>query len=155
MTYDLISDLRVFLAYSLEMEKEAVERLLEYAQVMEKLNHRELAKTLSQLATFSQEHAEEIEELGKDLQLPLITTAEIKPDTNHSPETFTPDTGPTTMTTREAVETMLLQEEESASFYSEVANRTINPQIRKFALLFAKEEQEHAHSLATWLHRLP
>ena len=155
MTFDLITDLRVFLAYSLEMEKEAAERLQKYSQMMEKLNHRQLAKTISELATFSQQHAEEIEELGKDLQLSLVATADINPGTEHSPETFNPENSTTTMSSREAVKTMLSQEQESADFYAEVASRTTHPQIRKFALLFAKEEKEHAATLETWLHRLP
>ena len=151
VTYNLISDLPVFLAYSLELEKEAAERLSQFSSIMEKNKQPDLAETFKRLAKFSEDHANEVANICKKRSIPLSPASNFDAAEQESPETFQYDDAGFSMTTREAVETMLTQEKASADFYAEVANRTVNPEIREFALTFAREEREHAEALEDWL----
>ena len=151
VTYNLIADLPVFLAYSLELEKEAAERLSQFSLIMEKNKQPDLAETFKRLAKFSEDHANEVEKICEKRNIPLSAANNSDADNRESPETFHYDDAGFSMTTREAVQTMLVQEKASADFYAEVARRTVNPEIREFALTFAREEREHAEALEKWL----
>ena len=149
LSYDLIADLPVFLAYSLEIEKEAAERLRLFAARMQAEGQPTLAATFERLATFSEQHANEVQAICKRKEIPLSAAEGVAAETaSESPGL---DEADTSMTVGETVKTMLTQERASAEFYAEVAKRTLNPEIRRFALQFAEEENEHARALEEWL----
>ena len=149
VSYNLLADLPAFLAYSLELEKEAAERLRQFAARMEVHEEPALAATFDRLAAFSEQHAQEVQDICKNRDIPLCAagglTDEIVPETTESLQ------ADTAMTVREAVAAMLTQEGASADFYADVARRTVTPEIREFALEFAEEENEHARALEKWL----
>lgn len=155
MIYDPLIELPVFLAYSLELERESAERLREFSAIMEAHNQRGLAATFNELASYSDKHAAEVETICRNRSLPGIRAWEFDWPDNEPPETYQYNGVSYEMSTRQALETMLAQERESAAFYQDVADRTPVSDIRGYALAFAEEEREHARALELWLAKVP
>ena len=155
MIYDPIIELPVFLAYSLEMERESAERLREFSDIMRAHNQQSLAEAFEQLATYSDKHAREISQICKGKNLPTIPAWAFEWPEDQPPETAHYEDISYLMSTRDALEAMLEQEQASAAFYADVADRTPNDEIKYFAREFAEEEREHARALMLWLEKFP
>ena len=154
MNYDPLSDLSVFLAYSLELEQESAERLREFAGIMEAHHQDTLARTFTELAVYSDRHAAEVARICSSHNLPALKPWEFDWPGDEPPETSGYDAVSYEMTVRQALEAMLEQEQGSAEFYADVAIRTTNAEIREYAMNFAAEEREHARALEQWLKKL-
>ena len=127
MNQDLISDLPLFLAHSLELERESAERLREFADTMRHHQQHALAQLFAELAGYSDLHAQEIAAICEGHKLPRLKAWEFTWPGEEPP--------------------MIDQENAAADFYAAVAAQSSDAEIVKHAAAFAQEEREHASLL--------
>jgi rubrerythrin len=144
MKRDVLSDLPLFLAHSLELEQESAERLREFADTMRHHQQAELAALFDELAAFSDLHTQEIAAVCEGIELPRLKPWEFKWPDNEAPETSAYADLHYEMQPEEALRLMAAQEGAAADFYADVAARSPDPEIVKHAAEFAKEERQHA-----------
>ncbi len=142
-----------FLAHALELEVESVQRYQELADSMETHHNDEVAALFRQLAAFSQEHAEEVQERVGDRQLPEIPPWDFKWNCPGSPESGDCTDGDISylMNTRQALDLALHNEARGRDFYTHVAKTTGNPDVSALAAEMAEEEAEHVDMLRMWM----
>ncbi len=147
MTNELVSDLRLFLAHSLELEQESAERLREFADTMRHHQQRALAELFDELATYSDLHAREVAAICEGHSLPHLKPWEFTWPDEEPPETGAYARLRYEMRPETALRLMIEQESAAADFYADVAARSADPEIVKYAAEFAAEEREHASLL--------
>ncbi|MBE9538148.1 MAG: ferritin family protein [Proteobacteria bacterium] len=135
--------MEVFLAHAVALEREAVEQLREVAHMMEVHNNQGLYELFSELAGYGLEHAEAIEALARDRELPSF-----KPWEYEWPDDESPETGDTSdlhyqMTPQQALNLALSSERKAQHFYRDIAEYGETDKIRALAREFAEEEAEH------------
>jgi rubrerythrin len=154
----LYEDTGVFLAHSIALEREAADRLMELAETMEVHNNRELHQLFTTLTTYSETHAADIKELAErenqNTVLPSFKAWEYSWPDEESPEIFHYARVHYLMTAEEALQTALGVEQSAESFYDDIAKSTSNPEIKRLAEQFAREELEHARAIADQLSAL-
>ena len=143
MTRELITNLPLFLAHSLELEQESAERLREFADTMRHHQQGELAALFDELAAFSDLHTQEIAAVCEGIDLPRLNPWEFVWPGTEAPETSGYASLRYEMQPEEALRLMAAQEGAAADFYADVAARSPDPEIVKHAAEFAREEREH------------
>ena len=147
MNNDLITDLSLFLAHSLELEQESAERLREFADTMRHHRQQALAALFDELATYSDLHAQEVAAICASHDLPRLKPWEFAWPDEEPPETGAYADLRYEMQPETALGLMIRQETAAADFYADVAARSTDPEIVKYAAEFAAEEREHARLL--------
>ncbi len=142
-----------FLVHALELEFESVHRYQELADSMETHHNEEVAELFHRLATFSQQHADEVKARTEGQQLPEIPPWDFKWNCPGSPESSdcTEKDVSYLMNTRQALELALHNEGRGRDFYAHVAESTSNPEVRRLATEMADEEAEHVELLKDWI----
>jgi rubrerythrin len=146
----ILEELPVFLAHALELETDSAERLREFAGMLEQHHQHELAVLFTELAVFSDKHAEEVAQICSEHALPVLTAWEFAWPDAEAPETCTYDAVRYEMTAADALRSMLAQEVAAADFYADIASRSQHAEIRRYAAMFAEEEREHVVLLQAW-----
>tara|TARA_R110002110_G_scaffold111137_2_gene276819 strand:+ start:14323 stop:14850 length:528 start_codon:yes stop_codon:yes gene_type:complete len=144
---DLISDLPLFLAHSLELERESAERLREFADTMRHHQQHALAQLFAELAGYSDLHAQEIAAICEGHKLPRLKAWEFTWPGDEPPETSAYAGLRYEMQPQTALRLMIDQENAAADFYAAVAAQSSDAEIVKHAAEFAQEEREHASLL--------
>jgi len=141
-----------FLVHAIELETESVQRYQELADSMETHNNEEVAGLFRRLATFSEEHADEVKARVQGQQLPEIPPWDFKWNCPGSPESDCME-GEVSylMTTRQALELALHNETRGRDFYAHVAETSANAEVRRLANEMAEEETEHVQLLQKWV----
>lgn len=152
---DRIPDLDTFLAFSVALEEEAAERHDELADVLEVHNNPEVADTFRQLAHYSRLHATQVRALAADRTLPEIAPWEFQWETLEGPESIDGGKIHYLITTRQAIEIAMANEQSARDFYQALGEKGQTEEIRQTALAFAVEEQEHVDLLGQRLAALP
>lgn len=147
MNKDLISDLPLFLAHSLELERESAERLREFADTMRHHQQQALADLFAELAGYSDLHAREIAAICEGHSLPRLKAWEFTWPDAEPPETSAYASLRYEMLPETALGLMIEQESAAADFYAAVAAQSADTEIVKHASEFAEEEREHARLL--------
>lgn len=150
----LYEDESVFLAHSVELEREAAQRLYELADTMEVHNNRQLHGLLTELAGYSERHAAEVEHLCQGVVLPILQAWEYAWPEEESPEVFVYASVNYLMTAEQALQLALEVEQNAKSFYEDVAQRTANPALQAMAEGFAREEQQHVQAVQARLQQI-
>jgi len=145
----------VFLAHAVALEREAVEQLNEVAHMMEVHNNQPLYELFKELAGFGMEHAESIEALAGEHELPNL-----KPWEYEWPDDESPELGDTRdlhyqMTPVQALNLALSSELKAQVFYRDIADNGASEEIRTLANEFALEEAEHVQLLQARLKITP
>ena len=142
-----------FLAHALELEVESVQRYQELADSMETHHNEEVAELFRQLAVFSQEHAQEVQDRVGGHELPKIPPWDFKWNCPGSPESGDCTDGEVSylMNTRQALELALHNEGRGRDFYAHVADSSANPEVQAMAAEMAEEETEHVETLRNWM----
>jgi len=151
MSMDPASDLSVFLAYSLELERESAERLREGAVIMRAHGQRSAAALLEQLSIYSDRHAEEIAEICEAHALPTLKPWDFVWPDAEPPETCDYASMRYSMSDKEVLESMLGLEERTAHFYRSVGCRSEKSDVQQYAEQFAEEELSHAQALRSMI----
>lgn len=147
MTVSAYYSLGAFLLHALTLEEEAVECLLEVADMMEVHNNTELQQLFESLASFGVKHAAEIQTLCEGHELPALKPWEFEWPDGESPEQA--DTGNLhyLMSPRQALELALNSESRAQAYYQDIAENADSESIRTLAAEFAEEEAEHVKLL--------
>lgn len=145
-----IHDMNTFLAYAITMEEEASEKYDELAEALETHDISDVANTFHTLARLGRRHAEEIISLARGLELPNIEPWDFGWEDTESAEATSLDAMRYLQNSSHALNIAVDNEQRAYDFYYRVSQDTENPEIRKLAEEFAKEEQEHLTLLKQW-----
>jgi len=144
-----------FLAYSLAIENDAVERYTTFAEQMDVNNNPEVAELFREMAVLERLHAQEIEtRIGDDT---LLDSASWDFEWPHgdSPEAVDFSDTHYLMTPYQALTLVLEAEQRAVEFFETVERRTDDEKVRKMAAEFADEEREHVDLVHEWRERYP
>jgi len=137
----------VFLAHAIALEQEAVEQLNEVAEMMAVHNNEDLHRLFSELAGYGVEHANSIEALAADRNLPGFHPWEYEWLDDESPELGELSELRYQMTPQQALKFALGRELNAQNFYLDIAENGETDAIRSLAQEFADEEGEHVRLL--------
>jgi len=144
-----------FLAYSLAIENEAVERYTTFAEQMEVTNNPEVAALFREMARLEQLHADEIEVKIGDMTLPQPPSWEFEWPHGDSPEAVDFSDTHYLMTPYQALGLVLEAEQRAVEFFEHVEKATEDAEVRQLAAEFAREEREHVDLVNAWRGRYP
>ncbi|MGD2128465.1 MAG: ferritin family protein [Lysobacterales bacterium] len=152
---DKMTDLEIFLAYSVALEEEAAGRHDELADMMDVHNNPEVAATFRKLAHYSRLHAKEIRDHARGHDLPRIAPWDFEWETMEGPETA--DIGKVNylMTARQALNIAMGNEQRAHEFYFSISEGSPDQAVRGLAAEFAAEESGHVALLQAWIEKLP
>jgi len=150
-----MTDLDIFLAYSVALEEEAAERHGELADMMDVHNNPEVAETFRKLAHYSRLHAQEIRDRSRGSDLPRIAPWDFGWETMEGPETADIGSVNYLMNTARALQIAMGNEQRAHDFYFAISSESPDPEVRALAAEFADEEKEHLGLLEKWLAKVP
>ena len=146
-----IASVAEFLAHALEMEVESAERYRELADNMEVHHNPAVAALFRRLADEGDTHAEQVKRRVATIDLPNIAPWAFKWSSPDGPESLAMDDVHYLMNRRQALQLALHNERRGRDFYTQVADRSQNAEVRQLAAEMASEEDAHAAMLRTWL----
>ncbi len=148
-----IASVEEFLAHALALETESAERYRELADTMEVHNNEAVAHLFEQLAEYGDQHAREVAERAKGLELPEIAPWGYKWTCPEGPESACADQVHYLMTPCDALKIALHNEIRGREFYAQVAAGSPDPEVRAIAGEMTAEEDEHVDLLNVWIAR--
>ena len=134
-----------FLAHAIAMEREAAERYLELADMMEAHNNLEVAALFRDMVRYSNLHGAPTAERAAGLELPTPKSWQyrwVAPT-----EVGDEDAFDYTMTPWQALEYARENEGRAMNFYRTVSETSTDPTIKPLAMEFATEEADHMMAL--------
>jgi rubrerythrin len=146
-----ITDLNMFLAYSIALEEEAADRHDELADMLDVHNNPGVAATFRKLAHYSRLHAQEIRDHGKGRNLPVIAPWDFEWEDMEGPETSDIGAVNYLMNTAHALQIAMGNEQRAHDFYFQISQDSQVDEVRAMAAEFAEEEQEHLELLKQWI----
>lgn len=144
-----------FLAYSLAIEHEAVERYTTFAEQMEVTNNPDVAELFREMARLESLHAREIEAQIGDQVLPDAASWEFQWPHGDSPEAVDFSDTHYLMTPYQALTLVLEAEHRAVEFFETVESSSADPEVREMAAEFAREERTHVDLVRKWRERFP
>lgn len=144
-----------FLAYSLAIENEAVDRYTTFADQMEVTNNPEVAELFREMARLENLHASEIETRIGDQSLAEKAPWEFEWPHGDSPEAVDFSDTHYLMTPYQALTLVLEAERRAVEFFEAVERDTTDEEVRGMASAFADEEREHVELVLKWRGRYP
>lgn len=148
------TELLLFLAHSLELEEEAMQRYQELATTMHSHNNLAVADFFLQMAQEAARHLQEVETLAGEQALPEIRPWEFDWPLE-APESTSYESIHYRMDVRTAMELALENERSARDFYQRAADDSPDQATRHLAQQFADEEGEHARRLETLIKETP
>jgi len=159
---DTVSDLKQtigsteeLLAYSLAMEKEAVERFTDLADQMEVHNNHEVADLFRKLAEIEGKHVENVSLASTGKQLPELLSWEFDWLDGESPEGGSMEDAHYLMQPWHAIELAMQGEQRAVAFFNLVSRTSTDEKVVQMALELVAEEEEHVALLEQWQRRFP
>ena len=134
-----------FLAHAIAMEREAAERYLELADMMEAHNNLEVSGLFRDMVRYSTMHGDSIVARAGSMELPKLRSWQyrwIAPTEVGEEDGFDYRLKP-----YQALEYARVNEQRAAEFYQAAADAASDAEVRKLALEFAAEEREHTAAL--------
>lgn len=152
----VIASTEELLAYSLALEKEAVERFTELADQMEVHNNHEVADLFHQLAEIESRHVENVKQTSRGKQLPDLLAWEFDwIDAGQSPEGGLLEDAHYLMQPWHAIELAKQGEQRAVAFFKHVASNANDKAVEQMARELVVEEQQHVELLEQWQQRFP
>jgi rubrerythrin len=152
MTTDAASSLDAFFAAAIAMEEEAAQRYEEFADAMDMHNNAEVASMFRRLAAVEARHADELMAQRGWTALPLMPR--IAFEGCEGPETAQADAVHYLMTPWHVLTLALANEERAVRFFEQLARSTTDAAVRRAALEFKAEEEEHVELVREWMGRV-
>ena len=149
------NELAEFLAHSVELESEAMERYEELADAMAQHHNDQVAQFFLRMAREASHHLAEVSDLAKGMVLPQLKAWEFNWPEAESPETASYEALHYRMSLRQAMTLALENERAAQSYYRQVANSSGDDETARIAIQFADEELSHAAELECMLQELP
>jgi rubrerythrin len=147
--------IEALMAQALAMEREAVARYAELADMMEVHNNNEVAALFRRMAEIEGRHVTQIQaEMGwaDDGVQPRAAATWTTPE---GPETVPVDEMHYLMHPWHALQLALGAEERAVKFFDDLARSTTSDAVRRAAEEMRAEEQEHVELVQAWLARTP
>jgi rubrerythrin len=144
-----------FLAHSVELESEAMERYEELADAMAQHHNDQVAQFFLRMAQEANHHLAEVSDLAKGLVLPELKAWEFNWPEAESPETASYEALHYRMSLRQAMMLALENERAAERYYRQVVNSSDDSETVRIAGQFADEERSHAAELECMLQELP
>lgn len=151
----VINDIGELLAHSLALELEAVERYGELAQLMEVHNNLEVAKLFKKMSEIEKMHVEQILQMVSKHNMEDLPKSEWKWVSAEGPETIDPGELHYLMTSHQALELALINEQRAYEYYQQVADNTSDEETCSLASELATEEEEHVALIKEWMAKIP
>ena len=143
------------LAYSLALEKEAVERFTDLADQMEIHHNYEVADLFRKLAVIEGLHVDNVNVASEGKELPELLAWEFEWADDESPEGGSMEDAHYLMQPWHAIELALQGEKRAVTFFRHVANTSTDGKVVEMALELTTEEEEHVRLLKEWQQRFP
>ncbi|HSD39643.1 MAG TPA: rubrerythrin [Rhodocyclaceae bacterium] len=150
-----MNEVQLFLAYAIQLEREAARRYDELRAIMHTAGNAEVAAFFTSMALFARRHLNEAMERGGFHEIPEMDWREFRWPTGMSPEAPSWEGVDAMMDVQAALLLALDGEHRSHVFYSQMHAATQDPEVKRFAGEFAAEEAEHVAELQKWLARAP
>jgi len=140
-----------FLAYAIELEREAALRFGQLADAMESAGNREVGRLFRRLAEYSQMHLSDARSRSGFRAMPAMAAGDYRWPDIESPETAAIWAADPFIGREQALQVAIEAESASYAYYHDVMVRTSDPEIRGFARAFAEEEAQHVAELQRWM----
>jgi rubrerythrin len=150
-----IDSVAELLAHSHALESEAAERYEDMAAQMDHHNNPELAELFRKMSAIEAKHIAKVDEMAEEVELPRMSAWDYRWIDPEAPETTPVGKAHYRMTPHHALVLMLQNEERAVAFFTEVAKRTNDGQVRAMAEELAEEERHHVELLKDWMARYP
>jgi rubrerythrin len=150
-----MTDLDIFLTYSVALEEEAAERHDELADMMEVHHNPDVAEVFRKLAHYSRLHAQEIRDHSRGASLPVIAPWDFGWETMEGPETADISDVNYLMNAAQALKIARGNEQRAHDFYFDISRHSPDEDVRALAGEFADEEKGHLELLQQWLAKVP
>ena len=145
--------LPLFLAHAIALEREAAERYLELADMMEAHRNDEVSALFRDMVRYSWLHHDSIVERARGVALPAIAAFQYR--WRHPPEAGGDEAFDPALNAWDALRYARENECRAMNYYSEVGQSTSAAEVKRLAAEFAAEETEHVAALDQWLARTP
>ena len=142
-----------FLAHAIALEKEAADRYLELADMMEAHRNDAVSRLFRDMVSFSTMHHDSIVQRAGAMQLPKLKSWEYRWST--PPEAGGEEAFDYMLDPYNALRYARDNEMRAMEYYSSVGLQTADPEVKRMAAEFAGEESEHVDALDQWLARTP
>ena len=142
-----------FLAHAIALEREAAERYLELADMMEAHRNDDVSALFRDMVRYSWLHHDSIVERARGVALPELRPNQFKwrqPPEVGGDEAFDPS-----LNAYDALRYARENEIRAMEYYTQVAQQAHDPEVQRLAAAFAVEETEHVEALEDWLARTP
>lgn len=155
MSADTPQTLEALMAQALVMEREAVARYTELAEMMETHNNLEVAALFRKMAEYEGHHVAQIQaDMGwaDDSIAARQAGAWAGPE---SPESVPVDEMHYLMHPWHALQLALAAEQRAVAFFEDLAQRATTDTVRRAAEEMRDEEVEHVELVRSWLEKVP
>lgn len=142
-----------FLAHAIALEREAAERYLELADMMESYRNDEVATLFREMVRFSRLHHDEIVQRAQGIALPQLRSWQYR--WRHPPEAGGDEAFDRGLSAYDALRYARENEFRAQAWYGSVRIAASDPELRRLAATFAAEEATHVQALDAWLARTP
>jgi len=140
-----------FLAHAIALEREAAERYLELADMMEAHRNDEVSALFRDMVRYSRMHHDSIVERASGVALPTIGPWEYCWRT--PPEAGGDEAFDYTMHAYDALRYARENELRAMQYYAGAGETSSDPEVKRLAAEFAAEETEHVEAIEDWLAR--
>ena len=142
-----------FLAHAIALEREAQDRYLELADMMEAHLNLDTSKVFRDMSNFSKMHADEIAERTKHVELRKLNSWEYRWQLPH--EVGDDDGVHYLMTPYHALRYARENEIRGRDYYLTMAEKSEDGEVQRLGKLFADEERAHVAALDHWIEMTP
>jgi len=142
-----------FLAHAIALEREAADRYLELADMMESYRNDSVSALFRDMVGYSRLHHDSIVERARGIALPALKANEYRWRT--PPEAGGDEAFDWRIDAWSALVYARENEERALAYYTEVGTHATDAEVRRLATEFAAEETEHVQALDDWLARTP
>ncbi len=139
------------LLHALVIEREAMDRYTELANMMAQIGNKKVSRIFSRMSGIEAKHAEIIEQQIKGQQLPVLTPSQYTWHGPEAPENTDSNRLFHLMTPCQALELALKNEKRAYEFYNDVVDDSTDERVREMAAEFAGEEEQHVAWVEEWL----
>lgn len=146
----------LFLAHSLELETDAMERYRDLSGILEEHNNGEVAKFFREMERYAALHVDEVKEIAKGVGgIPYVAPWDYVWFTPEPPEVAPMEDAHYLMTPRHVLGMAMECEKRARDYYLQIADETQDEEVKRLALGFAEEEGQHVQLLVEWLKKVP
>ena len=142
-----------FLAHAIALEREAAERYLELADMMEAHRNDEVSALFRDMVRYSWLHHDSIVERARGVALPAIAAFQYR--WRHPPEAGGDEAFDPALNAWDALRYARENECRAMDYYTDVGLHGTDREVQRLAAEFAAEETEHVQALDDWLARTP